>query len=96
MEKKIVLSKRFRKNAFHIYNYLLQKHSAKVAFIFLDKLQQRTELIAQYPEIGKPSQKKINIRSVTLQPHNRIYYRITDNTIELLCVFDMRKNKRPY
>ncbi len=96
MEKKIVVSKRFQKNALRVYDYLLKEHSAKTAFAFLDKLQQRVELIIQYPEIGKPSQKKVNVRSVTLQPYNRIYYRNKNNAIELLCLFDMRKKKLPY
>jgi hypothetical protein len=70
MEKKIVVSKRFRKNTRKTHDYLMKEYSAKIAFNFLDKLQQRVELIFQYPEIGKPSLKKANIRSVTLQPHS--------------------------
>jgi hypothetical protein len=58
MEKKIIVSKRFQKNTMKVYNYLLNKHSAITAFKFLDKLQQRVELIIQYPEIGKSSQKE--------------------------------------
>jgi len=96
MEKKVVVSRRFRKNTLKVYEYLEKKYSAKTAFNFLDKLQQRVELIIHYPEIGKPSQKKQNVRSVTLQPHNRIYYRLNENRIELLCLFDMRKKKLPY
>ena len=92
MEKKIVVSKRFRKNTLHIYDYLLKNYSAKIAFKYLDRLQQRVELIRQYPEIGKPSQKKSAIRSITLQPHNRIFYRVKNNQIELLCLFDEKKN----
>ena len=94
--KKIVVSKRFRKNTHKVYNYLLREYSSKIAFGFLNKLEQRVELIIQYPEIGKSSQKKVNIRSITLQPHNRVYYRINKNTIELLCLFDMRRKKLPY
>ncbi len=76
--------------------YLIKEYSAKTAFNFLDKLQQRVELIILYPEMGKPSQKKQNVRSITLQPHNRIYYRLNKNRIDLLCLFDMRKKKLPY
>jgi len=96
MEKKIVVSKRFGKNTLNLYNYLTTAFSSKVAFNFLDKLQQRVELIIRNPEIGKPSLKKTDIRSVTLLPHNRIYYRFKNNSIELLCLFDMRKKKMPY
>ncbi len=96
MEKKIVVSKRFRKNSLEVFEYLIKDYSQKTAFNFLDKLEQRVEFIIRYPEIGKPSQLRPNVRSVTLQPHDRIYYRFKMNTIELLCLFDMRKKKLPY
>lgn len=96
MEKKIVVSKRFRKGALKTFNYLIKEHSEKTAFYFLNKLQRRVELIIRHPEIGKPSEIRPNIRSVTLQPHNRIYYRLKVNRIELLCLFDLRKKKLPY
>ena len=96
MEKKIVVSKRFRKNSLEVFEYLINEYSQKTAFNFLDKLEQRVEFIIRYPGIGKPSQLRPNVRSVTLQPHKRIYYRIKPDTIELLCLFDMRKRKLPY
>ena len=96
MEKKIVVSKRFRINTLKTFDYLIKEHSEKTAFDFLNKLQRRIELIIRYPEIGKPSQIRPNVRSVTLQPHNRIYYRLKTNTIELLCLFDLRKKNLPY
>lgn len=96
METKAVVTKRFQRNTNNTYTWLLKTFSAAVAFNFLHKLQQRVELIIQNPEIGKPSQKTKNIRSLILQPHNKIYYRITTDTIELLCLLDMRKKKEPY
>jgi plasmid stabilization system protein ParE len=96
MEKKIVVSKRFRKNSLEVFEYLIKEYSQKTAFNFLDKLEQRVEFIIRYPEIGKLSQLRSNVRSVTLPPHNRIYYRTNMDTIELLCLFDMIKKKLPY
>ena len=96
MEKEIVVSKRFRKNTAAVYDYLLQEFSSKAAYQFLDKLQHRVEFISRYPEAGKLSQKKANIRSLLLQPHNRIFYRVTPGRIELLCLFDLRKKRPPY
>ena len=96
MEKKIVVSKRFRKYILKVYDYLLKQYSTKTAFDFLNKLQRRVELIIRYPEIDKLSRIRPNVRSVTLQPHNRIYYRLNMSTMELLCLFDMRKEKLPY
>ena len=94
--KKDSCSQTFSEEHFKEYDYLLKEYSARTAFDFLNKLQRRVELIIRYPEIGKSSQLKSNVRSVTLQPHNRIFYRLKINSIELLCLFDMRKKKLPY
>ena len=67
MEKKIVVSKRFQKNTLKVYEYLIKGHSARTAFSFLDNLQQCVELIIQYPEIGKPSQRKKKYYTSTTQ-----------------------------
>lgn len=96
MEKKVILSKRFQKNTTAIYHYLLKKHSAKTAYQFLDRLQQRIELIRKHSEMGNPSHRKVDVRSCVIHPHNRIYYRAKRNLIELLCIADMRKKSRPY
>jgi plasmid stabilization system protein ParE len=96
MDKKIVVTRRFRKNTLDLFEYLLKNYSEKIAFNFLNKPGQRVELIIRHPEIGKPSKIRPNVRSVTLQPHNRIYYRLKTDIIELLCLFDMRKENFPY
>ena len=96
MDKKSIVTRRFEKNTLNTYTWILKEFTPAAAFRFLNKLQQRVELILQNPEIGKPSVKSKNIRSLILHPHNKIYYRITSNAIELLCLFDMRKNKAPY
>ena len=94
MEKKIIISKRFRNNSLTVYKYLLKEFSAKTAFLFLEKIEQRIELIAKHPTIGKASKKKKDIRSILLIPHNQLFYRYRNNTIEILCLFDMRKDPK--
>lgn len=98
MEKKIIITKRFRNNTLRVYQYLLKEFSTKTAYRFLDRLEKRIGFIAKNPEIGKASVKRKNIRSVLFTPHNQIFYRYQNKTIEILCLFDMRRNpkKRPY
>ncbi len=98
METKIVVTKRFRKNTMSVYQYLLKEFSSKTAYLFLKKIEQRIELIVKHPTIGKLSSKKKNIRSIILSPYNLLFYRYSNNTVEILCLFDMRKNpkKKPY
>ena len=74
------------------YQYLQKNFSNKTAFLFLDKLEDRIELISIHPTIGKQSTRKKNVRSVLLTPHNILFYRYQKNKIEILCLFDMRKN----
>ncbi len=98
MEKKIVVTKRFRNNTFQVYQYLLQNFSSNVAFLFLDKIEERIDLISKHPTIGRPSRKRQHIRSIILTPNNMLFYRTQKNKIEILCLFDTRRNpkKKPY
>lgn len=92
MEKTVIVSKRFTKNVFSIYQHLLKKFSAKIAYQFLDRIEKRVEFIIQNPEAGKRSQKRKNVRGILFTPHNQIFYRHQNDKIELLCLFDMRRN----
>src|SRR5258705_13457182 len=97
MEEKIIISKRFRNNTLRVYQYLLKEFSAKTAYGFLARLEKRIEFIAKNPTVGKLSVKRKDVRSILFTPHNQIFYRYHNNIIEILCLFDMRKNpkKRP-
>ena len=98
MEKKIIVTKRFRNNTLQVYEYLLKEHSPTVALQFLKRLEQRIFFIAKHPTTGKPSNQVKDIRSMILSPYNQIFYRENKDAIEILCLFDMRKNpkKKPY
>ena len=98
MERKVIVSKRFRNNTLRVYQYLLKEFSDRTAYSFLDRLEKRIDLIVSNPTIGKLSAKRKNVRSIIFTPHNQIFYRYQKNTIEILCLFDMRKNpgKKPY
>lgn len=98
MAKKIVITKRFRNNVLSVHEYLLKEFSQKTASLFLDRLEKRIDFIAANPTIGKRSSKRKNVRSVLLTPHNQIFYRAEGSLVEILCLFDMRKDpgKKPY
>jgi plasmid stabilization system protein ParE len=98
MEKKIIITKRFRNNTLRIHQYITKEFSYTIADRFLDRLEKRIEFIAKNPEAGKASTKRKNVRSILFTPHNQIFYRYQENTIEILCLFDMRKDpkKKPY
>ena len=86
MEEKIIITKRFRNNTLRVYQYLLKEFSIKTAHSFLDHLEKRIEFIAKNPTTGKRSAKRKNIRSILFIPHNQIFYRYQNNSIEILCL----------
>jgi len=98
MERKIIISKRFRNNSRKTYQYLLNNFPANTAYNFLVTLEKRIEFIAANPTVGKSSGKNKHVRSILFFPHNQIFYRYQNDIIEILCLFDMRRNptKRPY
>ena len=66
MEKKIIVSKRFRNDTLRVYQYLLKEFPAATASDFLDRLEKRINFIADNPETGKLSAKRENIRSISV------------------------------
>lgn len=94
MEKKIVVTKRFRKNVHSIYEYLRKEFSSRVALQFLEYVEEKLEFIANHPDSGRVSLKRTDVRCMLFLPHNKIFYRVKADKIELLCVFDMRKDPR--
>ena len=53
MEKEVVITRRFRNQTLRIYQYLLKDFSPKTASHFLQKVEERIELISNHPTIGK-------------------------------------------
>jgi plasmid stabilization system protein ParE len=98
MAAQIIVTKKFRQNVLETYQYISNKFSSKTASIFLDRIEKRIDFIAAHPEAGKSSQKRKNVRCVLLPPHSQIYYRLENENIEILFLFDMRQNpkKNPY
>jgi plasmid stabilization system protein ParE len=88
--KEIIITKRFRKDTDRVFDYLLSNFSPKTALSFLDKIQERIDLISNHPAIGKPSPNHRNIRSIMVKPYNLLFYRY--NKVTILCLFDMRSN----
>ena len=95
---KIIWSSEALYNLTNIVNYLCDNWNEKIANSFLDKLDKKILLLSNQPFIGFISERDSSIRSVLLSKHNRLYYSIYNNTIELLRILDTRQNqtKNPY
>jgi plasmid stabilization system protein ParE len=82
----------------NVISYLTKNWSDKVAENFRRVVEAKLNVLSHHPFIGLPSQKHQDIRSILLTKHNRLYYRVKDNSIELLNILDTRQNPKtnPY
>ncbi len=59
---------------------------------FSAKLDHTIELISKTPEIFPSSFEKKDIRKAVVEKHNNLYYRINNDSIEIVSLFSNRKN----
>jgi plasmid stabilization system protein ParE len=92
-----VVTQRFQRNTHAIHRYICEAFSKRAADSFLDRLLHKIEQVSHHPEMGRPSS-VLSARSFIVNPHNLVFYRVTERSIIMLCIFDMRKNpdKMPY
>ena len=90
MGYKVILKKRFAKNLLHVLVYLEKEWGKKVADEFQDKIYDTLHLLSLHPYIGAPSN-KINIRGLLITKHNRLFYRVKNNSIIIISLADTRR-----
>ena len=74
-----------------ILRYLQQKWGERVLEEFIVKLERIIKLICEQPTMFRHSS-KMNIHQVLVTKHNLLFYRIKENNIEILTLFDTRRN----
>lgn len=98
MDYKIVWTDNAIEDYHRVINYLLLEWSEKVALNFILVVEETERLILQLPLSGKIAYKDISIRGKLVTKHNKIYYRIIENTIQVLQMRDTRLSldKNPF
>ena len=98
MAYQIIVKKRFTNKVRKVLAYLEKEWSHKVAVDFLLKIDRRIELLTRQPAIGAPSTKIKDVRGLLITRHNRMYYKIKDDKVIILNMYDTRMNpkKNPY
>ena len=94
MVYKIIYKKRFQNKLFKLLDYLKKEWGENVADNFIIRLQKRLRTLSQQPYIGIPSSIIKPIRSILITKHNRLFYRIKDDTIEVINMYDTRRNPK--
>jgi len=62
--------------------------------IFASKLEHTLELISKTPELFPSSIEKHEIRKAVIEKYNSLYYRINNESIEILSLFSNRQNPK--
>jgi plasmid stabilization system protein ParE len=92
MALKINWTKRASTNFDKVIEYLEIEWGDQVTRRFIKEVYDFLEVLAEFPEIGSFENKESNIRGFTLIKQVDILYRITDNKIIILGLFDNRQN----
>ena len=98
MAYQVVYKKRFLNKLLSLLDYLKSEWGDAVADQFIVKLQSRIQTLSEQPFIGAPSTAIKSVRSILVTRQNRLFYRIKDNVIEVINMYDTRSNpkKNPY
>lgn len=75
-----------------IIDYLLQAWPLFVAENFVSTIEIRTKTLSKFPLLGLSSKKEQGVRSIVITKHNKLFYRISPDKIEILTIFDTRQN----
>src|SRR5689334_17457439 len=94
MAYKIIYKKRFVNKLLKLLDYLKTDWGENVANTFISKLQKRLHTLSKQPYIGVSSSVIKTVRSILITKHNRLFYRIKDNTIEVINMYDTRSKPK--
>jgi plasmid stabilization system protein ParE len=98
MAYQIVVKKRFTNKVQKVLAYLEKEWSHKVAEEFLIKIDRRINQLTKQPHLGVSSSKIKDVRGLLITRHNRMYYKIKDDKVIILNMYDTRINpkRNPY
>ena len=88
----VIISERAENNLDNIVNYLLIEWNEKVKDMFLIRLKKVVTLLSINPYLFQEYSKKKRIRKCFITKHNAMYFRIVDNSVEIITIHDTRKN----
>ena len=94
MIKQIIWSPAAEKDAEQILDFINTKWSNRVAAKFLNKLDDSIRLISEAPKLFPIIEENLGIHKCVVTKQNSLFYRISNETIEIIRLFDTRKNPK--
>lgn len=92
MIKKIVWSPAAEKDAEQILDFINTKWSNRVVAKFLNKLDDNIRLISEDPKLFPLIEHNLGVRKCVVTKQNSLFYRVSNDTIEIIRLFDTRQN----
>ena len=92
MVYQIIFKRRFQSKLEKLLVYIEQEFGLLVAKKFAGELENKLSKIQRYPFIGQQSTPHKNVRSILFGNHNRFYYRIEEDKLIVLNMYDTRIN----
>ena len=89
--KELIFTERSLKEIKNISEFITAKWSIRVNLKFLNKLKSNFDLLIINPEIFPPIQQK-KLRKCVVSKQTTIFYKIEENQIIIVSVFDSRQN----
>ena len=89
---RVVWNKRASKQLQELQELLEQEFGIKTVKTFTNRLFKFLELLIKYPHIGTLEYKTEDIRGFLLHRHTTIIYKIKQDSIYILSLFDNRQN----
>ena len=94
MAYKIVQSKLFVKKVTNLLEYLEKNWSKKVADEFKRNLDNKMLRLIDEPDAGRNSTKVSDVQWILITRQNKLYYRIKEETIFIITLFDTRQSPK--
>ncbi len=89
---KVILSPTARRKLDALLDYLQDQWSEKVKQEFIIKLDRSIERVATHPKSCPQSRKFKGLYKCVVTRQTSIYYRITEQEIQIITLFDNRQN----
>lgn len=90
----IIISPTAQNQYLQILEYLKEEWPEKVKDEFENLVDQKINLVAQFPKSCKESRKKKGVFKAVIEKHNSFFYRINKKHIEVLIFVDNRMDPR--
>jgi plasmid stabilization system protein ParE len=88
---RIIWNKRASKQLQELQEYLEQQFGINTVKLFTSRLFKFLELLVKYPQIGTLENKAEDIRGFLLHRHTTIIYKVKQESIYILSLFDNRQ-----